>query len=91
MPTVPDTTGARLKQLREQRGLKRQDVYDLIRDDEGNGLPTSTLEKWERDMGEPRASLAAKLARLYDVTLDYIFLLTDDPHGHRNGHKEEDA
>lgn len=87
MATTPQTTGSRLKQLRESRGWTRQDVYDRIRDEYGDGLPASTLEKWESDISEPRASLAARLTRLYEVSLDYVFLLADEPSGRRSMHQ----
>ena len=75
----PKTTSDRLKRLREDRGWTRQEVYDMLRDQYQDKVPTSTLEKWESGKAEPRASSLANLARVYNVTLDYLFLLSDEP------------
>lgn len=85
MPTKkpPATIGGRLTQLRKERGWTRQDVYDLIRDRYNEGIPVPTLEKWENDRNEPTGTALTRLAILYGVTLDYLFLLVNDRRGHR--------
>lgn len=77
-PTVPASIGGRLLELRREHGWTRQDVYDRLRDRYGEGVPVSTLEKWENDRNEPTATALARLAMLYDVSLDYLFMLSGD-------------
>lgn len=78
---TPDTIGGRLTQLRKEREWTRQDVYDRLRDRFGKGVPVPTLEKWENDRNEPTATQLARLAILYNVSLDYVFMASDEPGG----------
>lgn len=79
--TQPSTTGERLRYLREQRGWTRRDVEAALIAQKKEPLSPSTLEKWEAGKSEPSANRVAILAELYDVTLDYLFLLSDEPKG----------
>lgn len=79
LPGVADPTviGRRLKRLREERGWTRRDVEEALRDAGEEPISPSTLEKWESGKAEPRATSVANLAKVYDVTLDYIFELEE--------------
>lgn len=64
------TISERLRAAREAAGLTReQAVADLAV--EGLHITVQTLYRWERegDSGEPRATDAAILAKVYDVEL----------------------
>lgn len=82
--TPPPSIGARLKELRDQRGLSREQVYDLIRERWGESLSTSKLEKWENGRNKPDAIWAARLAFLYEAPLPYVFLLSDESDSKEN-------
>lgn len=81
----PGTTGERLRLLREERGWTRRDVEAALIALKKPPLSPSTLEKWESGKAEPTANKVATLAELYNVTLDYLFLLSDDPDQPRKG------
>ena len=72
------TIGKRLKTLREERGWTRRDVEEALREAGEEPISPSTLEKWESGKAEPRATSVANLAKVYDVSLDFIFELEDD-------------
>ena len=72
------TIGKRLKTLREERGWTRRDVEEALREAGEEPISPSTLKKWESGKAEPRATSVANLAKVYDVSLDFIFELEDD-------------
>ncbi len=67
--------GDRLRQERERREWTRRDVEAALIKQGQAPISPSTLEKWEAGKAEPSASRLAALARLYDVSLDYLFEL----------------
>lgn len=71
--------GDRLRRLRKDRDWSRRDVEAALRDQGRDPISPSTLEKWENGIAEPTGNRLASLAQLYDVTLDYLFLLSDEP------------
>jgi transcriptional regulator with XRE-family HTH domain len=71
--------GERLRKERERREWTRRDVEAELVARGRDPISPSTLEKWEAGKAEPSASRLAALARLYDVTLDYLFELEDAP------------
>ena len=61
------TFGERLKLLREERGWSQRELA------ERSGVPYFTIYRCERGThGEPRVSMAAKLARALGVSLDLL-------------------
>ncbi len=81
MPTKNRTKkwsgGDRLRKERERRSWTRRDVEAALIEQGQSPISPSTLEKWEAGKAEPSASRLAALARLYDVSLDYLFELED--------------
>jgi transcriptional regulator with XRE-family HTH domain len=71
--------GDRLRREREKREWTRRDVEQQLVKQGRDPISPSTLEKWEAGKAEPSASRLAALARLYDVSLDYLFELEDTP------------
>jgi transcriptional regulator with XRE-family HTH domain len=69
--------GERLRQERERREWTRRDVEAALIAQGRDPISPSTLEKWEAGKAEPSASRLAALARLYDVSLDYLFELEE--------------
>jgi transcriptional regulator with XRE-family HTH domain len=79
--TPPGSIGGRLKEIREDRGLSRERVYDLSKERWGDAVSPSKLEKWENERNKPDAIWAARLAELYEAPLPYVFMLSDESNG----------
>ena len=58
--------GDRLRELREDKGLRQEDVAALF------GFGKSTVSQWENGKSEPEYDIVLKLADYFDVTTDYL-------------------
>jgi repressor LexA len=67
--------GERLKQLREKRGLRQQDVADQV------GVARVTISLYEAGRREPDNETIERLADLFQVSVDYLFGRMDMPNG----------
>jgi transcriptional regulator with XRE-family HTH domain len=65
--------GKRIQRLRESRRLTRPYVAGVI------GISQSQLYKYERGMHQPPSGPVGKLAKLFEVSPDYLLGLTDKP------------
>jgi transcriptional regulator with XRE-family HTH domain len=65
--------GKRIQRLRESRHLTRPYVAQVI------GISQSQLYKYERGLHQPPSGVVAKLAKLFEVSPDYLLGLTDTP------------
>ena len=66
------TFGERLRYLREERELRQQDVAEHIH------VSLRMLSYYESDKHFPRdADMIISLAKFFDVSLDYLFGLTE--------------
>jgi transcriptional regulator with XRE-family HTH domain len=63
----------RLKKIRNDKGLTRQQIF------ESTGVSTDTLKSWEYGNTKPTVENLKVLAQFYKVSLDYIAGLTDNP------------
>ncbi|MBO5925777.1 MAG: helix-turn-helix transcriptional regulator [Clostridia bacterium] len=63
--------GKNLKELRTERGYTQKQVADLL------NINSVTYLHYEKDQREPPLSLLADMAKLYDVSVDYILGLND--------------
>jgi transcriptional regulator with XRE-family HTH domain len=61
-----ETMGQRLRRLREAKELSQPALARLA------GVPLGTLRNWEQDRRVPRLDAAVILARVLEVTLDYL-------------------
>ncbi len=68
--------GERMRQLRESIKLSQARMGQQF----GVGQPS--IYRYEADEGTPPLELLLKYAEYFDVSLDYIFGRTDDPHGY---------
>ena len=57
---------ARLKQLRQEKHLKQEQVALLV------GVTKSSVSSWELDMRQPSYAALIRLADLYRVSTDYL-------------------
>lgn len=62
MRTATTSLGSRLRQMREAKGLRLQDVAEAIESDKG------TMSLFERDVRSPSLEHLAALARFYGTT-----------------------
>jgi transcriptional regulator with XRE-family HTH domain len=63
----------RLRDLREDRDLTQTELVSLL------GMHKTTYTNYEQGKREPPFELVIRLARLYNVSLDYIAGLTSEP------------
>lgn len=63
----------RIRDLREDRDLKQREIAELLLCDQ------SLYSKYERGERELPLHLAIQLAEFYDVSVDYLVGLTDEP------------
>lgn len=61
---------ANLKRLREQKGISQQKLAELL------GVTQQAVGKWEKGKSEPDTETLAKLAKLFDASVDYLLGLT---------------
>jgi len=65
-------TGERLEKLREERGYTKQRLSELM-----DMKSYSTITAWENGSNFPRGREIIKLAKLYNVSADYILGLSN--------------
>lgn len=68
--------GDRIRELREKSGLSQQDLADRT------AISHKQLWRYENEESIPSADVLARLAREFDVTMEYLIGLSDDPHGY---------
>jgi len=65
--------GKRLKELREAKGLRQEDIGKKI------NVGKSAVSQWENNIRTPDAYVILQLADFFNVTTDYMLGRTDDP------------
>jgi transcriptional regulator with XRE-family HTH domain len=73
-----DTFGKRLKVLRVDRGLSQIDLRDQMEKLCGVSIGETYVSELERTTKMPGLQVAAAMAKVLDVSLDYLGLLIDD-------------
>lgn len=63
----------RLRDLREDKDLTQDQLVNIL------NMHKTTYTNYEQGKREPPFELIVNLAKLYDVSIDYIAGLTDDP------------
>lgn len=58
--------GNRIKQLREEKGLKQEELAKVL------SVAPSTIGMYERDEREPNDSITLKIAEYFGVSTDYL-------------------
>lgn len=66
--------GSRLKELREGRGLRQEDIADIF------SYGKSTISQWESGKNAPEYKIVTKLADYFNVSTDYLLGRTDEKH-----------
>ena len=67
--------GQRLRGLRESMKLSQAKAGELF------GVRQSSMNRYESGEASPTFEVLLKMADYYDVSMDYLFGRTDDPHG----------
>lgn len=65
-----DVISANLRMLREEQEKKQSDIAEYLQ------IPTSTYSNYEQGSARPDYEILCKLARYYEVSLDFILGLT---------------
>lgn len=63
---MDNTFPARLKELREQRGISRKTLSELC------GLAHDAVRRYERRQAVPTMPVLVTLAEFFDVSIDYL-------------------
>lgn len=73
-----DTFGKRLRALRQDRGLSQIDLRDRMEKECGVNIGGAYISELERSDRTPPLATAAAMAKVLNVTLDYLGLLIED-------------
>ena len=63
--------GQKIRALREKHGLKQINLANALQ------VSPQAVSKWERGAASPETPLLMKIARLFDVSTDYLLGITD--------------
>lgn len=63
--------GQRLKELREETGMTQKEVAAKL------GINSVTYLHYEKSQRQPSLSMLADMAKLFDVSVDYLLGLSD--------------
>ncbi len=68
----------RIRDLREDRDLTQDQVVQILK------MHKTTYTNYEQGKREPPFDFIVKIAKLYDISIDYIAGLTDVPKSYKN-------
>lgn len=69
--------GDRIRWLRTRRKMSQADLAEVL------GMSDQQVHRWENSHSKPDIEALGKLAKVFDVTSDYLIGLSDDPRGNR--------
>lgn len=73
---VKDILAKRLRKCRDEAGLTQIKVATYC------DITEKAYQNYELGVHEPKVCILARIARLYNVSIDYLVGLTDDPSPH---------
>lgn len=71
MDETLQVTAERLRALREEKGIKRQQLADDL------GITRASLEYYEKGKRKPNIEMIAKIANRFNISVDYLLGITD--------------
>jgi len=77
--------GKKLKELREDLGLKQLDIANEL------GVSRSTYTQYETGKSQPDLNTVSRLADYFEVSTDYLLNKTDVPTPYRGANSDLDA
>ena len=66
--------GERLQELGKDHGLSQQDLADKL------NVSIHTISSYERNRSVPDDTMKMEIAKLFDISLDYLLGLVDEPY-----------
>lgn len=72
--------GERLLILRKNAGLTQDELAYILK------INKHSISSYERDKSEPPDAIKIEIAKYFDVSIDYLLGLTNDPNPHRVVH-----
>lgn len=66
------TFGEKLRTLRLQNNWSMTDLIKRINDEDGTKISRGRLSMWENDANDPNFRVVQKLAKLFDISVDYF-------------------
>ena len=64
--------GERLQEIRKDKGMKQQELAELL------GVSLTTVSGYENDTSNPNDDVKVEIARIFNISLDYLLGATDD-------------
>jgi len=64
--------GERLAELRKDKGLRQKELADLLK------VKEKTISAYENDITAPSDRVQEEIARIFDISLDYLHGLTNE-------------
>lgn len=68
--------GERLKQLREGHGYSREKLAEILE------ISANPIYQYETERSDPSSEIVGRIAKHFNVSVDYLLGLTDDPIPH---------
>ena len=65
--------GERLKEIRRNRGINQEELGAII------GVQSSAVSRYETDKDDPSDKIKVEIARYFNVSLDYLLGIIDEP------------
>lgn len=62
------TFGEKIYKLRKEKGLSQEDLSDQLK------VSRQSISKWETDCGYPETEKIIRLAKIFNVTIDYLLV-----------------
>ena len=69
--------GERLLQLRKEKGMTQQELAKQL------GITKYTISSYEADKSAPSDELKVQIAKIFDISTDYLLGLVDQPLSYR--------
>lgn len=74
------TFGKRFKELRNEKGLKQQELVDDFNKIYGHTFSKSSISQYENDKRKPENEALTNFASYFNVTIDYLLGVSDEKH-----------
>lgn len=73
--------GERLQELRKDRGMSQEELANIL------GVSHYTVSSYECNRSDPDDKSKVTIAKLFDISVDYLLGLTDEPVSYDRGQR----